>query len=194
MLTDLHTVKVAGFDCPSCHERLFMENSGPTICPRCGWRGEAYIMRALREKVESANDAAMNQAVCAFHPTKQAMAVCAGSGDYICSLCAVEMDGEVYSAGYLSRGGKKKLTKTFSRRLNRPDREMTVYLLLTLIFFFLAPVMIPLAIHRYFRALKLRKTDELFARMFSNLEAFVWGIILAVMTVLYTLGAIALIM
>lgn len=171
----LETVRVSGFDCPSCGERLLTETSGPSACPGCGWHGDVYLLKALREKAQPAMEALSGQAVCAHHPTKQAVATCAGTGDYICSLCAVEMDGKIYSAEYLSRAGKAKLRKSFSRHMERPDRQAAVALLVGLIIFFLAPVTIPYAIHRYIKAIRQRKTDELYRRVFSRFDAFLLG-------------------
>ncbi|MDH5638041.1 MAG: hypothetical protein OEZ04_06080, partial [Nitrospinota bacterium] len=180
------------FDCPSCSERLFTDTSGPTACPSCGWRGQIHILKALREKTENAGAATPDMAVCAIHPTKQAVATCAGTGDYICSLCAVEVDGDIFSASYLSKAGRKNVAKSYARRLDRPDGAMTFWILLTLFIIILGPVFIPLAIHSYTKAWKLRKNDELFRRIFSRLEIGVWGVILFSITALYTLGAAAI--
>jgi len=192
VIGSLETVKVSGFDCPSCGEKLFTDSSGPAACPACGWKGGVYLFKALREKAEIARAATQDKAVCAVHPTKQASAVCAGTGDYICSLCAVEVDGKIFGASYLNKAGRKTMAKSFARRLERPDGAISVYLLLTLMMWFLGPLFIPLAIYSYSKALKQRKNDEMYRRVFSRLDVAAWGFILFSVTVVYTLAAAAL--
>ena len=188
----LETVKVSGFECPSCGERLFAESSVHTACPKCRWTGEAHILKALREKAEPARDALSDQAVCAFHPTKQATTICEGTGDYICSLCAVEVAGKVYSAQYLGKAGKDTLDKTYARYLDRPDKQITIYLALSIFLLLPAPVLIPMAIYKFFAAIKLRKSDPMFNKAFSRVDLILHGFLVLFFTVAYTLGAIAI--
>ncbi|MDH5509731.1 MAG: hypothetical protein OEZ32_05175 [Nitrospinota bacterium] len=194
MIGALETVKISGFDCPSCSERLFTDSSGPTECPSCGWQGQIHILNALREKTEIAGSATPDMAVCAVHPTKQAIAVCAGTGDYICSLCAVEVDGNIFGADYLSKAGRKTVAKSFARHLDRPDGAIGFWILLTIFIVFLGPLFIPLAIHSYTKAWKLRKNDAIFKRVCSRVDITVWGLILFSLTALYTLGLVAIFM
>ena len=183
----LETVRFSGFDCPSCGQRLFVDSSGPASCPDCRWKGDAYIMRPLREKALLAQEALPDKAVCAHHPTKQAEAVCAGTGDYICMLCAVELDGKIYSAEYLNRAGRDSLEKNYARYMNRPDQELNMYLVGLIFLWILSPVLIPLAIHKFFGALKQRKTDKLYARVVTGSHLAVLGIFLFALTGLYML-------
>src|SRR3712207_1092454 len=81
------------FACPSCRAPLDPPAPGRTLCPRCDWRGEAYLFTAKVLAVEAAEAALPDDATCAHHPRKRATAVCAGTGDYVCSLCAVELEG-----------------------------------------------------------------------------------------------------
>jgi hypothetical protein len=174
----LETVKFSGFDCPKCSERLFVESSGPATCPDCGWSGEAYLLKALKERVEPAPDALPEKAVCAHHPTKQAWAVCAGTGDYICSLCAVEVGGRIYGAGYLDRAGRETLEKTYSRHLARPDATVVYLLLASFLIFFLAPALLPFAAVRYYQAVKLRGSDPIYRRVFTVPDMIIKGLLL----------------
>ena len=94
---------VTSFECPGCGEELAGEQGGRSRCPLCGWQGEAYLFRPLAVKVERAKEALPEDAVCAHHPTKQAVEVCAGTGDYICSLCAVKLEGKQDGHGLVCR-------------------------------------------------------------------------------------------
>ena len=180
----LETVKFTGFDCPKCRERLFVEGSGPADCPKCEWNGEVYILKALKERAETARDALPEKAVCVHHPTKQATAICEGTGDYICALCAVEMDGKIFSAEYLSRAGKGAMEKTYSRFLDRPDTNVTYLMAASVLIWPLAPLFLPFAVLRYVQAIRLRGTDPIFNRVFTRWDIFYKGFLLLAMIVI----------
>ena len=187
----LETVKFTGFDCPKCRERLFVEGSGPADCPKCEWKGEIHILKALKERAETARDALPEKAVCVHHPSKQATAVCDGTGDYICALCAVEMDGKIYSAEYLNRAGKGAMEKTYSRFLDRPDTNVTYLMAACIPLWFLSPLFLPFAFYKYVQAVRLRGRDPLFNRVFTRWDMLFKGVLLLAMaglTVLVTLA------
>ena len=103
-----------------------------------------------------------------------ATAVCAGTGDYICNLCAVELNGKTYSAEYLNHGGKDHVAKAFDRVLERPDGRIYLYLILNFIPYvngFIAVfafLWLPHAFYLYFKALRMRRESEIFARIMSK--------------------------
>ncbi|MDH5639261.1 MAG: hypothetical protein OEZ04_12310 [Nitrospinota bacterium] len=183
----LETVKLSGFDCPSCKERLFVSSSGPSACPNCNWAGEAHVLKALRYKVETAKEALPDQAICAHHPTKQAIAKCEATGDYICSLCAVDMDDKVYSISYLNEAGKEALRKRFARYLDRPDMEASILILVSLLTFLPALVFIPFAMLKFWKAMKQRKQDKIYAKAFSGLSMALIGFLVIAATLIYGL-------
>src|SRR4051812_44560983 len=115
------------FVCPGCSVRLTPETSGATRCPHCKWRGDAYLFAPKPLDVSQAEMALPEDAACLHHPRKKATAVCAGTGDYICALCAVEIEGQTFSAAFLDKGGKEKAKKAFDRTLPRPDRHVYTY-------------------------------------------------------------------
>ena len=153
------------FDCPRCGRNLLPEAEGATSCPSCRWHGEAYLCNPVAVEIEAAKAVLPDDATCVHHPTKQAVAVCAGSGDYVCSLCAITLDGETYSAQYLNKVGKKKAEKAFERRLARPDREVSLCLLFCLFFTIAIPICLPLAIRSLVKMIRQRRTDPLYRQV-----------------------------
>src|SRR5689334_5511439 len=124
---------ITQFSCPRCDSVLSPPSQGATRCPGCGWKGEAYLFSPAAMEVQTAEHALPDDATCIHHPRKKAIAVCAGTGDYICSLCAVDLDGETFSAQYLGAAGKQKAGRAFERNLPRPDSQVVLYLLMPFI-------------------------------------------------------------
>jgi len=165
------------FDCPRCGERLVPEAEGATSCPSCRWQGEAYLCNPVVAEVEAARAALPDDATCVHHPTKQAVAVCAGSGDYVCSLCAITLDGETYSAQYLNKVGKKKVEKAFERHLARPDRALALYLVVCLVISLSVPICLPLAIVSLVKMIRQRRTDPLY-RQVVGIGSVIAGVVI----------------
>lgn len=185
--------EATSFTCPGCKAELAgTANTVETRCPACNWIGQVYLFRPLNLQVERAEEALPDDATCAHHPAKQAVAQCGGTGDYICALCSVEVDGTTYSASFLSsKGGKGKLKGAFDRYLPRPDRAMETAIALSFLLggMFVGIVGIPLAMYYFFKAKRLRREDKIFAEVFSRRRMILDGVILA----LVCLGIIAVI-
>lgn len=170
--------------CPTCTVPVTPAESNGAYCVHCGWKGRALLFQPLAPRVEEAQEAFPDDAVCAHHPSKRAVAVCAGSGDYICSLCAIEIDGKTYSAQYLETVGKSKAGKVFDRYLDRPDRAVVLYMGLCFLpyvnFFWMLgmPVWIPLGYAKLFKANRIRQEDPLFAHVVAPLRLVVLGLLL----------------
>lgn len=184
--------------CPQCARRIEEPPTPATHCPRCGWHGQAYIFHPAARQVDKPVDALPEDATCAHHPTKRAEHVCAGTGDYICSLCAVEIDGKTYSAAYLSHAEQKVAAGKLDRYIKRPDRVIILFFVLSIILTacifpaILGPVFWVLAWMRLFKTLKLRKTDPLFAQL-AGPGRIAWLIvILGLWTAVYALGLIGI--
>lgn len=177
-------VPTIGFRCPGCRERLEPEFDGPVACPTCAWRGEVYRFNPLAPRVDEAQEAMPDDAVCVHHPTKRAVAICEGSGSYICSLCAIDLDGKTYSAQYLEKAGKKKLGSAFVRHLERPDRSLSTALVITLFIFYLAVVTVPFSWYYLAKVVRLRRTDKLYRRVVGRGQVVAMVIIL----VLFSIG------
>ena len=167
-------IAITQFPCPGCRAALELPTDGPTTCPLCRWHGQAYLFSPLAIKGDAAELALPDDATCIHHPRKKAVAICAGSGDYICSLCAIDLNGQTYSAEYLNTGGKETIGKAFDRYLPRPDSQIMLYFLclfipyINVIFIPFAFIWIPHAFYLYFKALRLQRENDLFRRVMGN--------------------------
>jgi hypothetical protein len=181
--------------CPTCFGLLPSPVAGPTECLHCRWRGEAYAFPARQLQVDQAEAALPEDAACAHHPRKRATSVCAGTGDYICPLCAVEIDGQTYGAAYLAAGGKAKAAQAFDRTLPRPDNYIYTYLIcifipyVNVIVIPFAFVWVPHAFVLYVRALRMRRENPLFARLMGRGRVIAIPILLTLVSVLWLVGA-----
>ena len=198
-MTQQLATPVEVFACPGCRTPLAPPGPGPTSCPHCQWRGEVYLFNAKALNVVAAETALPEDAACAHHPRKRATAVCAGTGDYICALCAVDLNGQTYSAQYLDAGGKEKATQAFDRKLARPDVYVYTYLVCIFIPYVnfvlipFVPIWVPHAFVLYFRSLRMRRENPLFARLMSGTAVFLIPFLLVLVSVLWIVGLIALI-
>ncbi len=161
----------AAIQCPRCAASLRVESLGLNQCPMCDWTGEVYVFSPPVQEAEKAEKALPDEATCAHHPGKMAVALCAGTGDYICSLCAITLEGKVYSAQHLNRGGRAKLEKAFDRYLSRPDRQVALALVITFLFSPAVLVAVPYSLIRCFSTFKLRRENELYRRVVGGGQA-----------------------
>ncbi|HEV7301139.1 MAG TPA: hypothetical protein VGN72_17365 [Tepidisphaeraceae bacterium] len=180
--------------CPACRWPFVAGIAGPVACGHCNWRGEAYEFPVKRLQVMTAESALPEDSVCAHHPRKRATAVCAGTGDYICALCAVEIDGQTYGAEYLAAGGKEKAAKAFDRTLPRPDNHVYTYLIclfipyVNVVMIPFAFIWVPHAVVLYFRALRMRRENPLFARLMGRGRVIMMPVLLTIVSALWLLG------
>ena len=179
--------------CGACDAVLAPSGDGPLRCPVCNWTGEAYFFSPRVIESQAAETALPDDATCIHHPRKKATAVCAGTGDYIGSLCSVELNGQTYSAEYLNSAGKEKAGKAFDRILPRPDGQIYLYLVLFFIPYINAVIVafaflwIPHAFYLYFKALRMRRENEVFNRVMSKVSVVTIPILLG----LYSIGWLA---
>jgi len=161
-------------------------------CPMCRATGEAYLFHPLTLQADESLEAMPEDATCIHHPAKQAVTQCAGTGDYVCALCAVEINGKTYSAQYMNtKAGKKNAAEAFDRYLERPDRAASTMLLLTLLFMILAPITIPAAIYYYFKSRSLRKKNPLYARVIKKTTSK-WVYIVLLIIFILIIGAVVI--
>lgn len=181
---------VTEFLCPKCSAALRPVGEETRVrCDICSWRGLAFLFEPLTVRAQKAEQALPDDAVCVHHPSKRAECICEGTGDYICALCTIELDGKTYSAQYLSKAGKERASEAFDRHLPRPDREIGLYLLLCVFFFPAIIVWAPFAIYWFFRMLSLRNKNPLYRKVLGRGEIAVVAIIIA--GVILTGGIIA---
>jgi hypothetical protein len=184
--------------CPGCKMGMIVDVPGPNRCPTCGWVGDVYTFQPAEIRGESAELALPDDATCIHHPRKKATAVCAGTGDYICSLCSVDVSGQTYSAQYLDAGGKAKAAKAFDRALKRPDSHARSYLLFPFIpyvNFLVIPfafIWLPHGFILVGRARRLRREDPVYARLVSPLRLGVITAFLIIYSVSWIVGIVAL--
>ncbi len=181
-----------GIGCPRCRTQI---DSGGIVdsrcsCFNCGWKGQALLFHPIALEAESAQQALQDDAACVHHPTKRAVHICAGTGDYICALCAIEIEGDTFSTQYLDTVGKDKASKAFDRYLARPDRAAVLYMGLCFVpyvnFFWMMgmPVWAPLGYLKLIKANKLRHQDPLFGKLVSRRRLITIGILLTLFTVI----------
>ena len=126
--------------CPSCGMPL--PATAETLVGRqvCGSCGKACYAGAFDPppavEVGQPVPVGPDDVACANHPNFAARHVCAGSGTYICDLCAVTLDGEVLAVQYLDGAGKQKLDRRAATSLKRPDRLVTGMMAVSLLVFF----------------------------------------------------------
>lgn len=160
--------------CPECKSTQIQDQGESLKCRSCGWAGMIYECHPRHEDSAPAETARMEDAVCANHTGKKAIAICAGTGDYICSLCRVHLNGQDYSVQYLDRGGKQIAAQTFTQKLLRPDRMVIVMLFCSIIIGIgiLAPFFFAYSTVSLRRALAARKEDAIFAKVWT--PAWMW--------------------
>lgn len=191
----MNTAAAAGqIACPRCSDPLTPED-GAARC-LCGWRGDVLLFDpAPRTDVDQASVAMPEDSVCVHHPNKRAEVVCTGTGDYICSLCAIEVGGKTYSAAFINRGGVTDLAEHFDRRLPRPDRFIIVLVLLSLIPLSLAAASPYLAIagaipwgwalYKYAHLRRLRRENQVLRRMVGTSTVYLLPVVLAAWALMY---------
>lgn len=166
--------------CPKCGVELSPVNPDDVACTGCKWRGQVYAFSPAALKVVEQAQAMPDDAACAHHPSKRAITTCAGSGDYICSLCVVEIDGQTYGAAYLETAGKAKATKAFDRYIPRPDKMVIGAVGISYLYLVPSLVAFPWGIVQFFKMQKLRREDPLYARIVSRRRAIGLGALLLI--------------
>lgn len=177
------TIDVQSVTCPRCEAEVEAGEGERARCLSCGWRGRVMRFEPVAvADLETPDQAVGEDITCVHHPNKKAEAICAGTGDYICSLCAIEVGEKTYSAAFVNRGGLKELEAHFDRRLPRPDR-LIVQLFLISVFPWTAiagPFLYPWAIVKYFQFLRLRRESDLFRRVSARSNVVVIPILLII--------------
>lgn len=170
--------------CPNCGAPAPEDIGDFARCRSCGWRGVVYDCHPRVNDLTPAEAAGLLDAACAHHPGKKAIAVCAGSGDYICSLCRVEMDGRDYSVQYLDREGQSLAARAFAPLLPRPDRLVCLMLVLSLIVPMFLPVGAIAATVFLYRHLRLPRENDLYRAVRMRVWPWLCWLWMASMTVM----------
>lgn len=178
------------FVCPNCNEFLAVEQPGTVVCANCLWRGDIDFFRQAGAEALPTEEAHGDDATCVHHATKKATATCAGSGDYICPLCTVEIEGKPYSLQYLEHAGAHVMEHQFQRYLPRPDSHIMIYVALvffvpfTYLWLILSVVWLPHAYALYFSAIQLRKRNPLFREVVGRGRMIVLAVAIVAATII----------
>lgn len=176
------------FECPNCRGVLEAPvDTAHVRCAICNWVGEVYLFAPAEPVLEAPVEAMPEEATCAHHPGKRAVDVCAGTGDYICSLCAIEIAGRVYSAEYINRAGADLIGQHLQRTLPRPDRMVSLVVLLMLVpcFWWVAWALVIWAAVLYVRMIRQYRTDALYQRVIGMGSLIAAPIVLIVASIIY---------
>lgn len=179
--------------CPACAQPITpSETVLNTRCALCGWAGQVLVFNPPAPKaVDQPAPAMGDDTTCVHHPTKRAEAVCSGTGDYICSLCAIDVQGKTYSAAYLNRTEKTDLSEQFNRTLARPDR---VILLLALLSIFpwtaiAGPAFLIFAFFQFAKLRRQRRESSLYRRLTDGNQQLAIILLLGLWIGLYVAAA-----
>lgn len=187
--------------CPSCGAIHDFDADGSTACSRCGTPFQVRLFAPVVLKEEEAAPAMPDDSVCAHHPAKRAEHVCAGTGAYICSLCAVHHQGEILSAAYLNTSaGKARTQVLFASTIPRPDSIVSLICICLLIPYvgcvgWLAlPFLVPWSFVLLARAARLRREgDPVYARVVRPWKLWfrgIWLSFLSLVALFWLLGII----
>lgn len=174
--------------------QVSVSDGGQTASPPCPIAGCREMLRRVGERwkcprhpetpfaieeftpiplqISQADAATEEHALCAHHPEHRAGAICAGTGNYICSLCTVEIDGNTYSVQFLdSPAGRSVVAGRFTSVLPRPDRMvwhmLACFLIvpITFVMLFSFFIWVPIGLVNWIRALRLRRRSALYRRI-----------------------------
>jgi hypothetical protein len=83
---------------------------------------------------------AEGQSACFYHQDKLAVTPCDACGRFLCALCDIELQGRHLCPACLEAGAKSRRIETLERARTRWDVLASQLVLLSLLMFFLAPV------------------------------------------------------
>lgn len=176
--------------CPRCGRSLdaMLGQLDRQACYGCGFRGRVGVFAPVpRDEARAAEVALSDEAKCIHHPTKQATAVCEGTGNYICSLCAVQVKGATYSVDFINQGNLKDLAEQFERKLVRPDTAAMYYACFCIFPYpgVLGPVLCPLGWIRFARHQRMLREAGLYSKVVGRGRS-VWLVVVLLAATLAT--------
>lgn len=142
-------------------------------CSNCGWTGDVHICHPKTRDNAPAEMAGPEDAVCANHPGKKAVAACAGTGDYICSLCLVEIGGKSYSVQYLDGQGKTEGVLDFAKSMRRWDSLVALLCLGGMAVTILSPLFVLGMTWALYKSVRERSRNILYRHVAGNAVTWV---------------------
>jgi hypothetical protein len=98
-----------------------LSSADAAVCTSCGSRNTVRVFPALfaAPSTPAVPESALDgEAACFDHPSKRAVAACHQCGRFVCLLCSVEFDGQVWCPSCVAAGkGQKKVYLEPSRVL-----------------------------------------------------------------------------
>jgi len=164
-----YRTEITDTPCPVCGHPIRARENEEIQCDACKWSGRALVFRPVNLRVAQGAAAMDDDAVCAHHPGKRAVAVCTGTGNFICDLCMVDVGGKPYSTQYLDSGGKAVADTMYDRHLPRPDQVVSTVLVLGIIIGcgMFGPLILLIGLLKLSEAKRLRASNALYARIVS---------------------------
>lgn len=145
------------YTCPRCKEELPQETVGEdgyVVCASCGALQRHLAFPALRNPIPTEEHPqriqSEEEAHCAFHETNRAETPCDRCGRYLCSVCAMPLEGKTYCPAcleqLLSGGGNHKYERRYRAEELRYDLIVLYLAFLPIITFWLPIFTAPMAL------------------------------------------------
>jgi hypothetical protein len=128
--------------CARCDSPLLLRElsaSGTAACTQCGSRNTVRVFPALFAAPAAPalpESALEGEAACFDHPSKRAVAACHRCGRFVCQLCSVEFDGQVWCPTCVAAGkGQSKAVYLEPSRTLYDSLALSLPVLSLVIFF-----------------------------------------------------------
>lgn len=196
------TLDLTILPCPRCRGgRLIAQSNGEFVCDYHGHVVNVERFHPIAPAVQAAELALPEDATCIYHPQKKAVAVCEGTGNFICALCAAEVKGKTYSVQFLeSKAGKKQMEENLSRYLPRPDRVIVNIGVAIFIPYVNALVVLPFPIwaaYGYYQCrqiAKFRRENALYGNVVGGGSVIFGAILISLLLALWIAGLLAVLL
>lgn len=148
--------------CPSCHGALpswlIRSNRTDTFCSSCYAALKVEVFPAFLRSPDVIVSDSLNlndgEACCYEHATKRAVQVCGRCGRFVCALCEVEMQGEVWCPACLPLDKPQAAVQTLETQRTLYDSialALATWPLLTFYFAFLVSPAVIYVVVRYWK-------------------------------------------
>ncbi|HYP09594.1 MAG TPA: hypothetical protein VER03_25435 [Bryobacteraceae bacterium] len=124
----------AALQCGKCQTAIpggYFNLDHLTPCPKCSSDLQVFAFPAMFRRVEHAGPVAAEEsdAACFYHLDNRAAAECASCGRFLCTVCEVEIGGEVLCPGCIHAGvTSRKLVRLENRRVLHDNITLAVAL------------------------------------------------------------------
>ncbi len=152
--------------CPNCDSQLpewfIRAGRSQNPCPVCYVDVVVEIFPAMFQPPAAIEPARLardeNEASCYEHPTKRAVSVCYGCGRFLCALCEVELDGQMWCPACLNLGNPRGGLATLDTQRTLYDSISLAIATWPVLFFYPLFVSPPIAIYLAIKHWKTRSS------------------------------------